>query len=142
MAKILIVDDDPGTVEVLRRIFTRNGYEVLVASNGKACLEKVETEKPDLVFLDIIMPGIDGWEVCRRIKENPSTRRIQVSMLSTRKSAEDMRRSFEYAHADEHLGKPINFDEVLKTADALLESEQWMPARPPEMGVRGNCSLN
>jgi CheY-like chemotaxis protein len=120
MSKIMIVDDEPDVAYILKTVLVKEGYKVIEASNGKECLEKVKEEKPKLILLDIMMPDINGWEVCKEIKENPSTSYIPVSMLSIKGDDEDKKKSFEYAHADEHLTKPINFEEVISTVETLL----------------------
>lgn len=111
--KILIVDDDPGVLYILRFILKRRGYEVISAEDGSACLEKVEKEKPDMVILDLMMPGMDGWEVCREIKrENPS---LPVTICSVLGNEGDIEKSLKYAGADEHITKPFSFSKILDT---------------------------
>lgn len=121
MAKIMVVDDDPDMRLVLRRLLEREGYEALEAENGEECLREAENKKPDMILLDIMMPGLDGWEVCRMLKESPSTKSIRVSMLSVRKEEEDVEKSFEYAYADAHLGKPVKHEELISTIERLLQ---------------------
>ncbi|MFH1774401.1 MAG: response regulator [Methanobacteriota archaeon] len=121
MAKIMVVDDDPDMRLLLRRLLEREGYEALEAENGEKCLREAEKKKPDLILLDIMMPGLDGWEVCRMLKESPSTKSIRVSMLSVRNEEEDVEKSFEYAYADAHLGKPVKREELISTIERLLQ---------------------
>ena len=78
-ARILIVDDLPTSVKVLAAKLTSEYYDVITAHDGPTALETVEREKPDLVLLDVMMPGMDGFEVCRRIKGSPGTAHIPVS---------------------------------------------------------------
>jgi DNA-binding response OmpR family regulator len=122
--KIMVVDDEADIVFILRCMLRRQGYEVIEAFSGEECLERIEEEKPDLVIMDIMMPGLDGWEVCKKIKENYNTSAIPVSMLSVKKSSEDRKKSLEYAHADEHLVKPIELHTVINTVESLLRKEQ------------------
>jgi DNA-binding response OmpR family regulator len=122
MTTIMVVDDDPGIVFILKTRLTREGYEVIEAYTGEECLQKIEEVKPDLVLLDTAMPDINGWEVCKRIKENQLTSSIPIAMLSIRDYEEDKKKSFEYAHADEHLIKSIYLHrEVMDTVNTLLE---------------------
>lgn len=120
MAKIMVVDDEPDMRLVLRKLLEREGYKVIEAENGEECLREAEKKKPDLILLDIMMPGLDGWEVCRMLRESPSTASIRVSMLSVRNGEEDVEKSFEYAYADAHLGKPVKHEELMSTIERLL----------------------
>lgn len=116
--KILIVDDDPDFLFILDHVLSRVGYEVISAESGRECLEKVDKEKPDMVILDVMMPGMDGWEVCRKIKEVASN--LPVSMCSVLREPRDIEKSFKYAGADDHITKPLRLDNVLDTVGALL----------------------
>jgi putative two-component system response regulator len=103
--KILVVDDQAQNVEVLRRLMTRLGYEVLTASDGESALQAVRRDRPDLVLLDVNMPGIDGFEVCRRLKSDPTTRLLPVMLVTSLTASEDRIRGIE-AGADDFLSKP------------------------------------
>jgi CheY-like chemotaxis protein len=100
--KILVVDDESQNVEVLRRLMTRLGYEVLTATDGESALHSVLRDRPDLVLLDVNMPGINGFEVCRRLKADPATRLIPVVLITTLTESEDRVRGIE-AGADDSL---------------------------------------
>jgi twitching motility two-component system response regulator PilG len=89
-------------------------------SNGQAALDAFAEERPDLVLLDIMLPEIDGFEVCRRIKENPETKDIPVVMLTAKKSREDMARG-EKVGADWYITKPFKSAMVIKTIQRFLE---------------------
>lgn len=134
MVKIMVVDDDPFIVDVLRRFFTRRGYDIVSADNGEACLEKIGNEKPDVVILDINMPDVSGWEVCRRIKEDPSTRYVKITMLSSHSTWEDIRKSYD-AGADIHLTKPFKLYDILKTIESLIGSKDQLPARMSRLNI-------
>jgi CheY-like chemotaxis protein len=101
MPRIMLVDDDENIRFIMGIVLKTAGYDVVEAGSGEECLEKINTVQPDLILLDITMAGINGWEVCRQIKERRIT--IPVSMLSSRNSEEDIKRSLEYAHADAHI---------------------------------------
>ncbi len=122
MPIIMLVDDDEGIRFILRIILEKEGYNVVEAESGEECLKKFDYVRPDLIFLDITMPGINGWEVCRQIKER-MTNTIPISMLSAKKTEEDIKKSLEYAHADAHIKKPIDKNELLDTVKILLEEE-------------------
>ena len=105
--RILIVDDDPVIVRLLQINFRLEGYEVDTASRGEDALEKVRANRPDVVILDVMMPGIDGWEVCRQLKENPAVRHIPVIFLSARAQDEDRQRGYALG-VDEYVTKPFD----------------------------------
>ena len=106
-ARILVVDDLPASVKVLEAKLTSEYYDVLTATDGAAALEIINEHDPDLVLLDVIMPGMDGVEVCRRIKENPETTHIPVVMVTSLHDADDRVRCLD-AGADDFLSKPVN----------------------------------
>lgn len=112
-SKILIVDDDPDFLFVLDHILTREGHEVIQAGNGAECLKMAELEKPDMVFLDIMMPDMSGWDACREIKATSPD--IPVSMCSILSEPDEIEKSLRFAGADEHITKPLSFNKVLET---------------------------
>ncbi len=81
-AKILVVDDTPEHIAVLKDLLVVNGYGVAMASSGADALKQLEQEQPDLVLLDVVMPGMNGYEVCQKIRENPDTAFIPVVMVT------------------------------------------------------------
>ncbi len=119
-ARILVVDDEPGIRYILRKMLENAGHEVIGVESGEMCLEKFDEAQPDLILMDIMMPGIDGWETCRTIKELRPHDPTPVSMLSVRSDHDDLKKSFEYARADAHLAKPIDMTKVLETVERLL----------------------
>ena len=121
MPIINIVDDDEGMRFLLRLILERAGYDVVEAESGEECLEKFDSVRPDLILLDINMTGINGWDVCKEIKERMRAILVPISMLSGMKTEEDLKMSFEYAHADAHIKKPFDRRELLDTVKILLE---------------------
>jgi CheY-like chemotaxis protein len=121
MPIINVVDDDESIRFILKLMLEREGYDVVEAESGEECLEKFDSIKPDLILLDINMTGINGWDVCKQIKERIPSTLVPISMLSAMKTEEDLRRSFEYAHADAHIKKPIDKKELFDTVKILLE---------------------
>ncbi|MEE8401552.1 MAG: response regulator [Candidatus Hydrothermarchaeaceae archaeon] len=119
MTKIMVIDEDPDVILVLERILKKFGCEVVGLTDSRNCLSRVKEEMPDLIFLDVMMPDKDGWEVCREIKDNPSTSSIPISMLTVMKDEEHIKKSFN-AGADQHLGKPINFKDIYTSIENLL----------------------
>jgi DNA-binding response OmpR family regulator len=129
--KVLVVDDEEDLRELVMEVLRTTGLQVYGASKGEEALKKVKKVKPDLILLDVMMPDIDGWEVCRRIKDNPETRRITVSMLTVKGQDIDKIRSFDYAIADWHISKPINMEELTRTVLWLLEKPLRRGGRDP-----------
>ena len=111
--KILIVDDEPAILIVSRRRLEANGYEVVTAASGKEGIEKAETCEPDLILLDIIMPGLDGYEVCRRLKSSEKTRKIPVIIFTASSPQDDSgEKAIEFG-AVGYLTKPFESDDLL-----------------------------
>jgi CheY-like chemotaxis protein len=117
---ILVVDDEEDILYILKNVLTKEGYKVKEAKSGEECLEMLDKERPDLIFMDIMMPGINGWDVARQIKTEASTKHIPISIVSVKCDKEDKKKSMDYSYADRHLCKPVNFDALLDTAEALL----------------------
>ncbi len=113
--KIMLVDDEPDILLIERIILEKENYEVIEAKSGEDCLEKLKTEKPDMILLDVMMPGINGWETGKRIKENESTKDIPVIMVTVKGSEEDMTKSFKYSKSDGHVSKPIITEKLIQT---------------------------
>ncbi len=110
--KILMVDDNELFNESLEAMFQYHGFEYKIASNGFDALEMVKEFRPDMVILDIMMPGIDGLEVCSRIKSDPVLKDIHIMVLSAKDTDEDRKMAVQ-AGADDYCVKPFSPDEVL-----------------------------
>ncbi|HEY0789899.1 MAG TPA: DNA-binding response regulator [Chthoniobacterales bacterium] len=108
---VMVVDDVPANLEVLLGYLTGAGYRVLVAENGKRCLEQLERELPDIILLDLMMPGIDGIETCRQIKRHPGWSQLPIIVITAADALEKKLQAFE-AGAVDFLGKPIQPEEV------------------------------
>lgn len=105
-AEILVVDDEPAVAELLARFLVREGYTVTIARNGKEALERVQRQQPDLILLDVMMPEMDGFTTCQRLKDNRLTALIPITMLTGRDDYEHRRRGIE-SGADDFLSKPF-----------------------------------
>jgi DNA-binding response OmpR family regulator len=116
VSKILIIDDDPANRDILRARLEKAGHEVTEAFNGEEGIKLSEEFAPQLVFLDIMMPKVDGLQVCRQIKTNPKTEKIPVIMLTARDQAIDKLRGWE-SGADEYMAKPWDPVKLLELVD-------------------------
>ena len=116
-APILVVDDDPAVTSVLRRSFIFEGYHVETAASGAEALRLARERPPSLVILDVMMPGIDGLEVCRRLREGD--RSLPILLLTAKDAPTDQIIGFETG-ADDYVTKPFNFDVLLARVKALL----------------------
>jgi len=121
--RILIADDMPDTVELFEIYLAEAGYELRSAADGEETLRLIQQWQPDLVLLDIMMPKISGFEVCKRLRANPATRDTAVLMLTALDQPSDIERAVE-AGTDDFLTKPINKNELLLRVRALLQSRQ------------------
>jgi twitching motility two-component system response regulator PilG len=117
--KILIVEDEESLLKLESILLTSRGYDVKGVTDGQAALDAVASMKPDLVLLDIMLPEIDGFEVCRQIKGNEATRHTPVIMLTAKKSREDMARGEEVG-ADWYITKPFKSAMVIETIQRFL----------------------
>ena len=117
--KILIVEDEESLLKLESILLTSKGYDVTGVTNGQAALDSLAEDPADLVLLDIMLPQIDGFEVCRRIKENVDTKHIPVIMLTAKKSREDMAKG-EKVGADWYITKPFKSVMVIETIQRFL----------------------
>jgi adenylate cyclase len=120
---ILVVDDVAQNVRLLEAVLTSNGYTVTAAFSGPEALERVTVELPDLVLLDIQMPGMNGYEVCRRLREDPSTRFLPVVMITS--SDTEVRVHAIEAGADDFVTKPFNQQELLARVRSLVRIKKY-----------------
>ncbi len=118
-AKILVVDDIPQNVKLLADLLGVKGYRVTTASNGEEALAKVASDKPDLILLDVMMPGMSGYDVCRRLRADPETALLPI-VLCTSLDPQQERLNGIAAGADDFLGKPINQPELFARVASLL----------------------
>ena len=119
--EILIVEDEPGVVVALQFLLQQQGHKVLVAERGEDALELIYKYKPDLVLLDIMLPGISGWEVCEIIRLNPDYRDIKMVFLTARGDESEIARGLAMG-ADAYITKPFSNEQLIAKINALLEN--------------------
>lgn len=127
--KILVVDDEIDIVRLLTFALQADGYQVLAAKNGPEGLEKARGQKPDIVILDVMMPGMDGFEVCNELRSKPETATLPIIMLSALGQVSDRVKGLR-AGADDYVPKPVNLDELSARVAALLSRTQRQPPTP------------
>jgi putative two-component system response regulator len=123
-AKILIVDDYPDNHRLIKTYFVNEPYEIVSATNGHEALYMVENDKPDLILLDIVMPGMDGFEVCKRLKDNRDTFLIPVVMITALEDASNKIRGIELG-VDDFITKPIQLIELKARVASLLKVKRF-----------------
>ena len=133
--RVLVVDDDPGIASSLRRALLYEGYAVTVAADGTTGLLRARTDQPDLVILDVMLPGIDGIEVCRQLRVDDD---VPILMLTARDATADRVVGLD-SGADDYLVKPFAYDELLARVRALLRRQ---PARSSRQLKFGDVSMD
>jgi DNA-binding response OmpR family regulator len=131
-SKILIVDDEPFNIDYLEQVLEELGYETIRAVNGQAALEKVASEAPDLILLDVMMPGMDGFTVCRILKGDDSTRLIPIVIMTALDAPHDRIQGIR-AGADDFLTKPVNEEALLARIETALKLKHTMDRRLDEL---------
>ena len=127
MKKILVVDDEAYIVELVKFNLEKEGYQVIVASDGRNALKMVQTEQPDLVLLDIMLPNIDGLEVCRILKQSPDTNSIPIIMLTAKGDEFDTVLGLEMG-ADDYIKKPFSPRDMIARVKARLRALKILEA--------------
>jgi pilus assembly protein CpaE len=117
--RILVVDDDPIIIQITAKVLSAGGYEVFKATTGPDALRQVDEVKPELVILDVMMPDMNGYEVCRHLRAKATTARLPIMMLTAQESVEEKVRGFE-AGADDYMTKPFQPPELLARVKVLL----------------------
>lgn len=118
--KILVVDDDPYILMSLEFLMKKNGFEVMVARNGTEALDIVEKQVPDIVLLDIMMPDVDGYAICKHIKSSKKLKEAKVVFMSAKSKETDIRKGYDLG-ASLYVTKPFSTRQLLKQVQELLD---------------------
>ena len=121
--KILYVEDNEDNVYVVQQRLTRAGYAVQVAADGEQGLAMVAADRPDLILMDLSLPGLDGWEVTRQLKASPDTRHIPIIALTAHAMTGDREKALA-AGCDDYDSKPVDFDRLRAKIQALLPGDR------------------
>ena len=138
--KILVVDDEPHIVQILKFTLEKAGYQVFTAENGKVALDRIQEVMPNLVLLDIMMPIMDGYEVCRKMREDFKMHQIPIIMLSAKGDLPERVRGLE-GGANDYLIKPYSNDELLLRVKNVLEWNIQQKEANPLTGLPGNTAI-
>jgi len=138
--KILVVDDEPDLVELVKDVLERNDYSVISARNADLAIKKIRESKPDLIILDLNLPGIGGIEVCRILKEDRKTSSIPIIMLTVKSTETDKIAGLE-AGADDYMTKPFSTAELVARTRAVLRRILYA-GEPGEVLVSGDIRLD
>jgi len=137
--KILVIDDDTTLLSLLRQSLERAGYQVITATNGLTGLQQLYDQRPDLVILDVMMPRMDGWETCSRIRE---VSQVPIIMLTAKDEEADKIKGFTYG-VDDYVTKPFSFAELTARVGAILHRmRRPAPIRPPSVHVAGDLLID
>jgi two-component system alkaline phosphatase synthesis response regulator PhoP len=121
--KILVIEDDPGTLRLVDYSLRQEGYEVITASNGLDGIRKALGDSPDLVILDVMLPGMDGFEICYRLRSEPSTKQLPILMFSAKAQEIDKDTGIRVG-ADDYLTKPSAPAEIVSHVEKLLANKK------------------
>lgn len=122
-ANVLVVDDDPHSREIVRTFLESRGYRVVTAPRGEDALVRIEEMRPDIVLLDVMMPGMDGWAVARHIRDHPDCERTRIIMLTARGDFMDKHEGLR-AGAHDYLVKPVGLEELLHHVERNLSARE------------------
>ena len=133
--RVLVVEDERDVAELLRYNLSKDGYDVVVAANGSDAVKQAHEAHPDVVLLDVMVPQLNGWEICRRLKQDAETRAIPVIMVTGRVEEGDKVLGFEVG-ADDYVTKPFSFRELLARIRAVARRGRLEPpGRKPHLKV-------
>jgi DNA-binding response OmpR family regulator len=130
--RVLIVEDDPDTLVILRVNLNAAGIEPILASDGRTAIARIEAENPDAVLLDVLLPGIDGWQVLEELHASGNT--VPVIVCSGKNNPQDIQRAHELG-ASAYLVKPFDIDRLIDVTTEAVSSRRLVVAREPEPSI-------
>jgi len=134
--RILVIEDDPASLRLMQYILEHKGYEVLTAVNGLDGLKKARSEEPDLVILDVMLPGMDGFDICYHLRAEPQTAKLPILMLSAKAREVDRDTGLKVG-ADYYITKPVDPAEIISSIETLLaQGEHNLPVQEKEVEQR------
>lgn len=119
---IMVVDDEESLRELVKAVLEQEGFEVIAVSNGQECLDKLKEIKPDLILLDMMMPGMSGRETCERIRQNPHTKDLKVIFLTVARFSEVGKDILSKMGVLDYITKPFDNDDLVRRVKKALES--------------------
>jgi len=125
---VVCIEDEPEMITLIKAILGRKGYEVTGAENGREGLEVIGRMKPDLILLDLMMPGMDGWEVYQKLKANEATQNIPVIVVTAKAQSIDKMLGLHIAKVDDYIAKPFSPQELVESIEKVLAKRQAQPA--------------
>ena len=140
VGRVVVAEDERDVAELIRHTLTRERYEVVVAGTGTEALRQARELKPDLILLDLMIPQLNGWEVCRRLKQDPATRAIPVIMVTARVEEGDKVLGFELG-ADDYVTKPFSTRELVARIRAVVRRSQPADRQAPKTRVEAGDLL-
>ncbi len=120
-AKVLVIDDEPEITEIVQTFLAESGYQVLVENSSQNAVEKARRFKPDVILLDIMMPGVDGYDICQQLKKDPEFADTPIIFLTGKDRGDDMGRSFK-SGGDMFIKKPFSCERLLEIVNIVLMS--------------------
>jgi len=117
----MIVDDEESMVELVKSILEKEGFDIIIAYSGKECLEKLKKVKPDLILMDLMMPGMTGKEATRKIRENPKTKDLKIVFLTVARLSEVGKKELEELKVLDYITKPFDIDDLVKRVKKAMK---------------------
>jgi CheY-like chemotaxis protein len=120
MTKIMVVDDEENLRELIKAVLGQEGFEVIDASSGQECLDKLKDEKPDLILMDMMMPGMSGRETTEKIRDNPDTKDLKIAFLTVARFSETGKETLENLNVLDYITKPFDNEDLVKRVKKLV----------------------